>query len=61
MPDTLAPVPNAPAIIVIVVAWTVITQVSFAQIPVTEWDGVGPFQLPSTFGVVDVDVAPMGG
>jgi hypothetical protein len=49
------------AIIVIVVVWAVVTQVSFAQIPVTGWDGVGPFHLPYTFGVVDVDVAPMEG
>ncbi|WP_400994848.1 hypothetical protein [Agromyces sp. GXQ0307] len=47
-------------IVVFVLAWTVITQASFARISLESWDGTGPFFFDGTvFGQVDVDVSSM--
>ncbi|WP_430645119.1 hypothetical protein [Agromyces sp. GXS1127] len=47
-------------IVVFVLAWTVITQISFAGISLESWDGTGPFFFEGTvFGQIDVDVSPM--
>ncbi|WP_448003236.1 hypothetical protein [Agromyces bauzanensis] len=46
-------------IVVVVAAWTLITQVSFATIPLEGWDGTEPFYFPFTFGNVRVEVTPL--
>jgi hypothetical protein len=46
-------------IFAVVGAWIAITQVSFAMIPINEWDGSDLFFVPFTFGSVDVNISPM--
>ncbi|GAA2041968.1 hypothetical protein GCM10009819_30220 [Agromyces tropicus] len=49
-------------IIVLVVAWTAITQASFAGISLDGWDGRGPFSFDGVrVGSIVVDVSPMEG
>lgn len=50
---------TAVVIVVIVAAWTLITQVSFATIPLEGWDGTEPFFFPFAFGDVRVEVTPL--
>ncbi|WP_136706144.1 hypothetical protein [Agromyces sp. H66] len=49
----------AVAIIIVVVAWTLVTQVSFFTIPLDGWDGTEPFFFPFVFGNVHVEVTPL--
>ncbi|RLQ81556.1 hypothetical protein D9V28_13335 [Mycetocola zhadangensis] len=44
-----------------VVACVVISQVWFAMLPITEWDGTGTFVYPFPFGSVDMVTTPMTG
>ncbi|RXZ47080.1 hypothetical protein [Agromyces binzhouensis] len=49
-------------IVVFVLAWTLITQASFAGISLESWDGAGPFFLEGIrFGNIVTDVSPMAG
>ncbi|WP_353813572.1 hypothetical protein [Agromyces sp. SYSU T00266] len=58
--DAIRRVDRAVRVVVgVVAAWTIATHVSFFMIPVEDWDGVEPFQLPATFGTVDVSVTPL--
>lgn len=47
------------AIIIVVVVWTLVTQVSFFSIPLDGWDGTEPFVFPFAFGNVHVEVSPL--
>ncbi|UNK69589.1 hypothetical protein [Microbacterium sp. H1-D42] len=49
----------AAAIVILVVASVVISQVWFALIPLTDWDGTGTFFYPFPFGSVDMQTSPM--
>lgn len=50
------------AIVAFVLVWTVVTQASFASIPLDDWDGTGPFFFEGTrFGSIEVEVYPMTG
>lgn len=49
----------AAAIVIITVASVVISQIWFALIPITEWDGTGAFFYPFPFGSVEMDTQPM--
>ena len=49
----------AAAIVIITVASVVISQIWFALIPITEWDGTGAFFYPFPFGSVDMDTQPI--
>ncbi|MGV8882092.1 MAG: hypothetical protein ACOH19_08040 [Rhodoglobus sp.] len=49
----------AAAIAIIAGASVVISQIWFAMIPITDWDGTGTFFFPFPFGSVDVEIEPM--
>lgn len=49
----------AAAIAAVTVVSVVISQVWFALIPITDWDGTGTFFYPFPFGSVDMQVEPM--
>jgi hypothetical protein len=46
-------------LVAVTAIWLVITQVSFAMIPLDQWDGGEFFSIPFTFGNVEVDITPM--
>ena len=49
----------AVAIVIIAVASVAISQIWFAMIPITEWDGTGTFFYPFPFGSVELETEPM--
>jgi hypothetical protein len=50
---------GAAAVVVLAVASVAISQVWFAMIPLTEWNGAGTFFYPFPFGSVDLIITPM--
>ena len=44
---------------ILAVASVVISQVWFALIPITDWDGTGAFVYPYPFGAVDMQITPL--
>lgn len=58
--STLRYLDRAAAIIaILVVASVLISQIWFALIPITEWDGSGTFFYPFPFGAVDLVTTPV--
>lgn len=49
----------AAAIAILTVASVAISQIWFAMIPITDWDGTGTFFYPFPFGSVKLDTEPM--
>lgn len=47
------------AIAILAVASVVISQIWFAMIPITDWDGTGTFFYPFPFGSVELRTEPM--
>ncbi|MEJ1088815.1 hypothetical protein WDU99_10840 [Microbacterium sp. Mu-80] len=50
---------SAAAIIIVAVASVAISQIWFALIPITDWDGTGAFFYPFPFGSVDMVISSM--
>lgn len=49
----------AAAIAILTVASVAISQIWFAMIPITDWDGTGTFFYPFPFGSVELETEPM--
>jgi len=49
----------AAAVAILAIASVVISQIWFALIPITDWDGTGTFFYPFPFGSVDLRTEPM--
>lgn len=49
----------AAAIVILAVVSVVISQIWFAMIPITDWDGTGTFFYPFPFGSVELTTEPM--
>lgn len=49
----------AAAIVILVIASIVVSQVWLGMIPITEWDGTGTFDYPFPFGSVELEATPM--
>ncbi|GAA3871353.1 hypothetical protein GCM10022381_13060 [Leifsonia kafniensis] len=50
---------GAAAVVILVVASVAISQIWFAMIPITDWNGAGRFFYPFPFGSVDLVITPM--
>lgn len=46
-------------VVILAVAPVAISQIWFAMIPITDWNGAGTFFYPFPFGSVDLTVTPM--
>ena len=59
-PAAIRIIDRAAAVIsILAVASVVISQVWFALIPITDWDGTGAFFYPFPFGAVDMQITPL--
>ncbi len=60
IPSAIRYLDRAAAVIAILaVASVVISQIWFAMIPITDWDGTGTFFYPFPFGLVELTTEPM--
>lgn len=60
IPSAIRYLDRAAAVIAILtVASVVISQIWFAMIPITDWDGTGTFFYPFPFGSVEFETEPM--
>ncbi|SEN68920.1 hypothetical protein [Cryobacterium luteum] len=50
---------GALTVVVLAVASVAISQIWFAMIPITDWNGAGTFFYPFPFGSVDLTITPM--